>query len=197
MKGVIFTNNSKKCAELELLLAPLAIPIFRYTDGYSEPIEVIEDGATFEENAIKKLTALNHLKDVILFADDSGLEVDALNGDPGIYSARYGGPHLNDVERCEHLLSQLSETQDRQARFKCVIAVKLPHDSLQTFTGTVEGTISTTVQGDHGFGYDPIFIPAGHHDTFGSLPIKIKHSCSHRAKALNSTFTYLKNNLAF
>ena len=193
MKCLIFTNNLKKCSELAHLLSPLNLPVFRYTDGFSDPIDVVEDGTSFAENAIKKVEAIAHLKEHILIADDSGLEIEALNGEPGIYSARYGGESLTDTQRCEHVLKQLSASTNRRANFTCVIALKLPNTPIQTIEGKVFGTLSTTLAGSAGFGYDPIFIPDGHALTFAELGPEIKHSISHRARALALAFEYIKN----
>ncbi len=191
MKCIIFTNNLKKCNELKHLLSSLNLPVFRYTDGFSPSLEVIEDGLTFEANALKKLSAISHLNSHILIADDSGLEIDCLNGEPGVFSARYGGDSLSDIQRCDYVLSKMKRSVHRNARFRCVIALQLPQQSPITFEGVVAGTISHSCDGKTGFGYDPIFIPSGYSKTFASLGSEIKDSCSHRSRALAKVFLHL------
>lgn len=121
-------------------------------------------------------------------SDDSGLEVDALNGRPGIYSARYGGEGLSDLERCEALLQEMEGCQDRAARFRCVIAVKGHDQNIRFFSGSVEGHLALEPRGTFGFGYDCIFIPEGYSQTFGELGPDIKYGMSHRGKALDAMF---------
>ncbi|MAH80815.1 MAG: non-canonical purine NTP pyrophosphatase, RdgB/HAM1 family [Rickettsiales bacterium] len=184
MRCVVFSNNKKKSLELQELLNKNELEVFSYGAVLGRKIEVIEDGLTFEQNAIKKVVAISQLKDDILIADDSGLEVDCLNGRPGVFSARYGGESLTDLQRCEHLLKQIEHDVNRKARFVCSIALKLPNSSIQTVQGIVEGDLSKEPKGESGFGYDPIFIPSGYDQTFAELGPLVKHSISHRSKAL-------------
>jgi XTP/dITP diphosphohydrolase len=149
---------------------------------------VRENGKSFEENAILKgVGASRHLPGLVI-ADDSGLEVDALGGAPGIFSARYAGENATDRQNIEKLLGELARTgvdeTKRSARFRCVIALARQGELLGTFEGIVEGTIVGSERGLHGFGYDPIFVPRGFEKTFAELPAEVKSTISHRAKAI-------------
>jgi XTP/dITP diphosphohydrolase len=157
---------------------------------HPEVSEIRESGASFEENAkLKALGASRKLPGLVV-ADDSGLEVDALGGAPGIYSARYAGANATDRDKIDKLLRQLARvgaTPDaRRARFRCVVALARNGSLLGTFEGIVEGMIANEVRGDSGFGYDPIFIPEGFEQTFGDLPREVKNAISHRAKAIRT-----------
>lgn len=152
-----------------------------------------ETGNTFEANAIDKAVAYGQHIDGYLFADDSGLEVDVLNGEPGVRSARYAGEHSTDAANNALLLDRLRGVDNRGARFVCVIA--LVHDGtlVKTFRGVVEGRIIHTARGTEGFGYDPLFFHEPFGCTFGEAPIEHKMQVSHRAQALAAMFTYLRN----
>ena len=157
---------------------------------------VVEDGMTFEENARKKADQYSlALPGEIVLADDSGLEVDALGGAPGIYSARYAGPDASDNEKIEKLLEQLGPVSApkgaRRARFRCVLALARKGDVLGMFEEVVEGEIADRPRGSHGFGYDPIFIPNGFQRTFGELDPAEKNQLSHRARALEKLAAFL------
>jgi XTP/dITP diphosphohydrolase len=156
--------------------------------------EVEETGATFEENAIVKALAATAHSGALVVADDSGLEVDALNGAPGVHSARFAGPHATDAANVAKLrkdLSGLGEGFDRSARFCCVLAVAQKGELLATFVGAVEGQIATSVSGSGGFGYDPVFVPEGFTQSFAQLGAESKNAISHRAKALEKLRAYL------
>ncbi len=196
MRCVVFSNNKKKLAELEDLLSDLDLDVVSYRDIVDHAIHVVEDGLTFEANAIKKVRAISFLKDDILLADDSGLEVSILNGKPGVFSGRYGGESLTDNQRCLHLLKQIEQETNRDARFVCCIALSCPKQSMQTMTGVVDGQLSFDISGYSGFGYDPIFIPNGHNQTFSELGYEIKRGLSHRFKALTQAKEYIKDFLA-
>ena len=152
-----------------------------------------EHGDTFEANAIDKAVAYGQHIDGYLFADDSGLEVDALNGDPGVHSARYAGNLATDAANNALLLERLRGVENRTARFVCVIA--LVHDGklVETFRGAVEGRIIDEARGSGGFGYDPLFYCPTFGCTFGEAGIQQKMQVSHRAQALAAMFTYLRN----
>ncbi len=152
-----------------------------------------ETGDTFEANAIEKAIAYGQQIDGYLFADDSGLEVDALQGAPGVHSARYAGEHATDAANNALLLERLRGVENRPARFVCVIA--LVHDGklVKTFRGAVEGRIINEARGSGGFGYDPLFYCPEFGCTFGEAPIEQKMQVSHRAQALAALFTYLRN----
>src|SRR6476659_7112535 len=162
----------------------------------TEVPEIRENGTSFEENAkLKALAASRHMPALVI-ADDSGLEVDALGGAPGIYSARYAGANATDRDKIEKLLRELARvraTDDgRRARFRCVVALARNGDLLGIFEGKIEGKISDTARGDSGFGYDPIFIPDGFEQTFGELPEEVKNTISHRLKAISGVAEKLK-----
>jgi XTP/dITP diphosphohydrolase len=151
--------------------------------------KVEETGRSFRENAMLKALAVSldqQLADrhLLVVADDSGLEIDSLGGAPGIFSARYAGENATDEANINKLLRELSETRDRSARFRCVIALVRDGKLLGTFEGAVEGTIVDHPRGNRGFGYDPIFLPDGFDETFGELPTETKNEVSHRAMAI-------------
>ena len=185
---VVATRNRHKTREIEDILGPQ----FSVRDlaAHRDVPEIRERGTSFEENAkYKALTASRQLP-VMVIADDSGLEVDALGGAPGIYSARYAGANATDGDKIGKLLRELERvraTDDRRrARFRCVAALARNGDLFGTFEGTVEGRITDKARGDSGFGYDPIFIPDGLKQTFGELPTEVKNTISHRAKAIRA-----------
>ena len=147
--------------------------------------EVEETGETFEANAVLKAASAAKAAGVPALADDSGLEVDALGGRPGVRSARYGGPGLDDAGRRERLLEELAGVPEarRTARFVCAVALAQPDGSVRVARATCEGRIVHASRGEGGFGYDPIFAPDAHDRTFGELPPETKHALSHRGKA--------------
>ena len=145
--------------------------------------EIVENGATFEENARIKASQAARYADMAAFADDSGLEVAALGGAPGIYSARFGGENATYPEKMAKILKELENASDRRARFVCVIALAYRGDIVETFRGEVTGRIAPEPRGTEGFGYDPIFIPDGYDKTFGELGEEVKSRISHRARA--------------
>jgi XTP/dITP diphosphohydrolase len=155
-----------------------------------------EHGATFEENAVSKAEYYSSFVDGYLFADDSGLEVDALGGAPGVHSARYAGPEATDAQNNELLLQRLTGVADRSARFVCVIALVKDGKLVHIFRGAVEGQILDAPRGSGGFGYDPLFYYEPFGCTFGEAPIGDKMLVSHRAQALEKMFTFLRGNAA-
>jgi len=185
---IVATRNTHKTHEIQHILGP----DFRVRDLGTHPdvSEVPESGASFEENAKIKALAASRQLPALVIADDSGLEVDALAGAPGIYSARYAGPNATDRDKIDKLLRELERiraTHDRRhARFRCVVALARDGNLLGTFEGIVGGRIADEVRGDSGFGYDPIFIPEGTEQTFGELPTEMKNAISHRAKAIRA-----------
>jgi len=185
---VVATRNTHKTREIQHILGPE----FRVRDllAYPEVSEIRESGRSFEENAKLKALAASRQLPALVIADDSGLEVDALDGAPGIYSARYAGANATDRDKIDKLLRELARvgaTQDgRRARFRCVVALARNCGLLGTFEGIVEGRIADEVRGDSGFGYDPIFVPHGSEQTFGELPPEVKNAISHRAKAIRA-----------
>ena len=156
--------------------------------------EVEEKGTTFEENAVKKAKEYGELANIITISDDSGLVVDALNGEPGVYSARYGGESLSDNERNRLLLSKLIDVSQEKltARFCCVIAVWAPNQKTKTFCGTIEGHISTIARGNNGFGYDPIFYYPPKKKNLAEIKLNEKQKISHRGKAVSKAIKYIE-----
>lgn len=190
---LIATYNAGKIRELTGLLSTLPLRLRRLSE-FSQVEEVEETGKTFAANAELKARLYSRQTNLWTLADDSGLEVDALDGAPGVFSARYGGANATDAERNARLLAALSRTDDaeRTARFTCAIALHEPAaGTTEIFAGTCEGRISQYPRGDNGFGYDPLFIPEGYAYTFGELPDELKQQLSHRARALAGVRAYL------
>jgi XTP/dITP diphosphohydrolase len=186
MDLLLATRNAHKTREIQQVLGPA----FTVSDLSAHPKipDVRENGKSFEENAILKAVGASRRLPGFIVADDSGLEVDALGGAPGIFSARYAGENAMDKQNIEKLLGELARTAaeeaKRSARFRCVIALARQGELLGTFEGIVEGTIIERARGLHGFGYDPIFVPRGFENTFAELPAEVKNTVSHRAKAI-------------
>jgi len=191
LKLVVGTHNPKKLKEIRELLEGLAVELCSLEDFPDAP-RVVEDGETFIENAIKKATTLADALGEWVVADDSGLEVDALGGRPGVHSARYAGDDQNDSRNIKKLLEELRGVEERRARFRCAIALARPRELLFAVERSCEGTISTEPRGDYGFGYDPVFIPEGFDKTFAELGGEIKNKLSHRGKALRAFRTELE-----
>jgi len=177
------TGNPGKLREFRLAAshAPVEIELL---PNYREIPPCVEDGATFEENAIIKARHYGRHAPGLLFADDSGLEVDALGGAPGIYSARFSGPHATDTENNRLLLEKLHGVENRTARFVCAIALVEGAQVRGVYRGVVEGTILHEPRGSAGFGYDPLFYYPPFGCTFGEAPDEQKFSVSHRGQAL-------------
>ncbi len=183
MKLLIATHNAHKLHEIRAILTMPNLEIIGM-DAFPDVPEVIEDGDTFEANAIKKAVEVANATGVLTMADDSGLEVDALEGAPGVYSARYAGEPSNDAANNRKLLVALDGITNRTARFRCAIALVEPNGTPQTVDGRCEGTICHEPQGENGFGYDPLFTPDGYDQTFAQLGDAVKNSISHRGAAL-------------
>jgi XTP/dITP diphosphohydrolase len=185
MQLIVATHNAHKTREIAKILG--SGWALQDLTAHPEISEIAENGASFEENAkIKAIAVSRKLPDLVI-ADDSGLEVEALGGAPGIHSARYAGVNASDKEKIARLLRQLAKVNaksDRRARFYCVLAVARHGQLLATFEGVVEGKIAERSRGLRGFGYDPIFIPDGFEETFAELPEELKNNISHRAKAI-------------
>lgn len=189
MKLVFATHNLNKLKEVQALV-PKAITLLSLTDiGCTE--DIIEDAPTIEGNAILKAKYIKATYGYDCFADDTGLEVHALDGEPGVYSARYAGPQKDASDNMNKLLIKLAVQQDRSAHFKTVIAFAKA-DNMHTFTGICEGEITKERQGDGGFGYDPIFKPSGYDATFAQMALELKGKISHRGIAIASFLAHLK-----
>jgi XTP/dITP diphosphohydrolase len=190
---LIATRNAGKVIEVREILSDLPL-LMRSLLDFPGTAEVAETGETFAENASIKASAYALQTGVWALSDDSGLEVEALGGAPGVYSARYAGESATDAERIELLLLELACTGDtlRRARFVCAISLADPSGRILNLSeGICEGRIANHPRGNQGFGYDPIFIPEGYGQTFGELSSEIKQKISHRARALDRTRAFL------
>jgi XTP/dITP diphosphohydrolase len=182
---VAATANKHKIAEMQAILAPLRLRVVSADELGGMP-EVIEDGESFRDNAIKKALAGARALGQTVLADDSGLEVFALHGAPGVHSSRYAGEGGNDGRNLSKLLQEMTGIAKRGARFVAVIAVAGPEGLLGTAEGEVRGIIANAPRGQGGFGYDPLFIPEGEVETFAELPATVKNAMSHRGRALQA-----------
>lgn len=180
---VIATRNKGKTKEIIDLLKDYPITI-KNLDDFGPIPEVVEDGETFDENAYKKSSFTARILGYPALSDDSGLVVEALNGAPGVHSARYAGPDATDEQRCTKLLAELESQANRSAAFECVLSLAVPGGPALTYEGRCEGTISHTPSGSNGFGYDPIFYYSPLDKTFAQMTMAEKGEVSHRGKAL-------------
>ncbi len=188
MKKIIFaTGNEGKMKEIREILSGLDAEVLSLRDAEIQA-EIVEDGNTFEENAVIKAKAICSLTGEIVLADDSGLEIDYLNREPGIYSARYMGEDTSYKIKNASLIERLEGVPDerRTARFVCAIAAAFPDGTVKTVRGTMEGRIGYEEKGENGFGYDPIFYLPEYGCTSAELPMKEKNKISHRGKALRA-----------
>lgn len=185
MKLVLATGNQGKVRELKAVLNGFDVEVLSLKD-FPQIGEIVEDGQTFAENALKKARTVTEATRLVAVADDSGLEVDCLGGAPGIYSARFAGEGKNDLDNNMKLLSLLEGVPDekRTARFRCVIAIATPEGEVFTEEGTCEGVIGREMRGDQGFGYDPLFYLPEYGKTFAELDLSTKNRISHRGRAL-------------
>jgi XTP/dITP diphosphohydrolase len=191
MKRIVFaTNNDHKLRELRQILNDEFILLSLDEIGCSE--EIPETGTTLEFNASQKSHYIWEKYGIDCFADDTGLEIKALNNEPGVYSARYAGESKDSEANMQKVLEQLKDIKDRSARFRCVFSLIMDGRETQ-FEGIVEGEILYGKEGNGGFGYDPIFKPLGYQRSFASLLPKEKNSISHRGRAVQKLVAYLKN----
>ncbi len=184
---LIATYNDKKREEIEQLLKGFeGIQIKTFADIETEPPIIVEDGKTFRQNAVKKAVTMSRFFKGLVLADDSGLEVEALHGKPGVRSARFARKNATDSENNRKLLRLLNKVpeKNRRARFVCLIALAQQGMLLDTFEGAVKGEIVLKQRGKNGFGYDPIFIPLEHEKTFAEMEASYKNQISHRGIAL-------------
>lgn len=190
------TKNKGKIAEINVIAKDLGLKVISRDEAGVPDIEIEEDGSSFEENSFKKAYAIMKLTGKPCIADDSGLEVDYLNLEPGIYSARYAGEKATDEENNNKLLKLMKGVpyEDRTARFVCVITLVWPGGNKLVARGECPGHIIDKPKGSNGFGYDPLFVPDGYDVSFGIIPEREKNMISHRAKALTKLAGMLKNN---
>ena len=189
---VVATSNAHKVDEYRKLLADQNVELKSLLDYPAFP-GVEENGKTFAENAAIKALAACKYCDVPAFADDSGLEVEALDGRPGVFSSRYAA---SDPERIQKLLGELEGQGNRRARFVCAIAIAFNGEVIETFEGEVKGTITLAPRGTEGFGYDPVFQPDGYDQTFGELSQEIKNSISHRSNAFKKALEFVEDEMS-
>ncbi len=182
---VIATRNANKLREIQEILAPLGLKVLSLRD-FPEIPEILEDGLTFEENAVKKAAAVTYQTARVAIADDSGLVVDALQGRPGVFSSRYAGQNATDADRYYKLLKQMAGVPEgqRQAAFICAVAVASPKGKEGVVKGECRGEIALAPKGSQGFGYDPVFFIPGLGKTMAELEPEVKNRISHRARAL-------------
>jgi XTP/dITP diphosphohydrolase len=195
MKRIIFaTGNAGKMAEIKAIMADLGVPILSMKEA-GITADIVEDGKSFEENADIKARTIMELTGDLVLADDSGLEVDALNGEPGIYSARYMGEDTPYEIKNQNLIDRLAGVPDekRTARFVCAISAALPDGKILHSRGTIEGIIGYESRGANGFGYDPIFYLPEYQCTTAELDPEKKNELSHRGKALREMKELLKD----
>ena len=195
-KLAVATRNLGKIREFELLLVGVPFRLVSLDEaGVPPDMEVEETGSTFEDNACIKAQAYAQASGLLTLAEDSGLEVDALGGDPGVWSARYGGPSYDDAGRVALLLDNMKDVdwEDRTGRFRSVIAISTPEGAVNTVAGAVEGMIIFQPRGEGGFGYDPIFYVPAFEKTTAEMALEEKNTISHRANAARKAVALLKN----
>lgn len=191
MKVLAATNNKGKLSEMKAIFADLGIEIISMHEAGID-VEVEETGSTFEENSLIKAKSVSLLCDYPIIADDSGLCVDALNGAPGVFSARYAGENATDEEKIAKLLNELDGVEDRSARFVSVVTFVDTDGEQISARGTVEGHITFSPEGENGFGYDPIFYCDELGKVFATASADEKNRVSHRGRALNKLYQLLK-----
>ena len=189
---VLATGNPGKVDELRALLADLPLTL-RPTGDLDAPPDVTEDADTLDGNARRKARAFHEHTGLPALADDTGLEVAALDGGPGVHTARFAGPDATPDDNKQRLLDAMEGVEDRRARFRTVAALVEDDGTVHTFEGVCRGTITTEPQGDGGFGYDPLFLPNGRDQTFAEMPPETKNQISHRRKALDAVRQFLTN----
>lgn len=192
-KLIIASKNKGKIREFKQLFSKYGVEVISLFDFEKEPPDVEETGTTFYENARLKAEQIAEIVNMPVIADDSGLQIDALDGRPGVYSARYAGEPTDDIRNYEKVLNEMSHVpnEDRTARFICVLALAIPGEETLYKEGVCEGIITTEPKGMNGFGYDPIFIPNGFTKTMAQLEDNEKNNISHRYHALEQLESWL------
>ena len=185
---IVASGNKHKIQEIKDILKDMHFDVLSKDDVGLKDFEVIEDGDTLEENAIKKAAEISKKVDGIIIADDTGLFVEKLNGEPGVYSSRYAGENVTYEDNNKKLLKELRDVpmNERNAKFKTVMVIVLEDKSIRTVEGECKGKIAFESRGNGGFGYDPLFIVDGYNKTFAELGEEIKNNISHRANALKN-----------
>ena len=194
-KIIVATGNQNKMKEIREIIKRDDIEFVSLKDEGLQDIEIVEDGKTFEENAVIKAKTIAHIKKNIVIADDSGLEVDYLDKAPGVYTARYMGEDTPYTIKNNHIIELLKDAkgEERSARFVCVIACVMPDGETFTTRGTIEGRIGYEEKGENGFGYDPIFYLPERGCTTAELPPEQKNEISHRGRALKAMYKKLED----
>lgn len=195
IKMILASKNKHKLKEIDEILKSFDIQLISMDEAGLESLEIVEDGETFEENSMKKAVVVMEKTNAITIADDSGLEVDYLDGRPGVYSARFAGENATDKDNNKKLLKMLDGVsyENRSGRFVSVISVGFPDGRRISVRGECEGVIGLEEKGSEGFGYDPLFIVPQYNKTFAQLGSDIKNEISHRAKALEKFRVELEN----
>jgi XTP/dITP diphosphohydrolase len=194
VRRILFASrNEGKIREAQAILGSSNVKLVSIRDFPDMP-EVVEDGKNFFENALKKAKTLSEFSGIPTIADDSGLEVDCLDGRPGVHSARYAGTNATDGDNIERLLEEMKgiPQENRKAAFKCVLVLYETDGSYHHFEGLFEGSIAEAPSGTGGFGYDPVFLPAGENKTVAEMDPETKNSISHRGRAFDKLKKYLK-----
>lgn len=193
MNLILATHNEHKANEIKAILSPLGVNVLSLNDlNYYQDIE--ETGSTLEENARIKALTIAKQTDSWVLADDSGLEVEALQGAPGVYSARFAGEPADSTRNIDLLLKRLDGSENRLAQFRTVLVLARNKEMMAQFEGIVKGLITKELSGSDGFGYDPVFQPLGFEQTFAEMPADMKNRVSHRAKALEQLVLWINNN---
>lgn len=193
MNLILATHNEHKANEIKAILSPLGVNVLSLNDlNYYQEIE--ETGSTLEENARIKALTIAKQTDSWVLADDSGLEVEALQGAPGVYSARFAGEPADSTRNIDLLLKRLDGSENRLAQFRTVLVLARNKEMMAQFEGIVKGLITKELSGSDGFGYDPVFQPLGFEQTFAEMPADMKNRVSHRAKALEQLVLWINNN---
>ncbi len=183
---IIATNNKNKLMEMSQIFSTVGYEVLGLKDVFEEPIDIVEDGETFADNAKIKAETISKMINKIVLADDSGLEIDAMNKQPGVYSARFMGEDTPYIEKNTWLLNHLQNEEHRSCRFVSAIALAIPDHETIVVQATIEGIIHDRIEGDNGFGYDPIFYYPPLKKTMASMTLEEKNMYSHRGKALRA-----------
>jgi XTP/dITP diphosphohydrolase len=188
MEIIIASQNQNKIDEIRLKMPFVTL---KPLDPLIFPEELLETGETLESNAIQKVKQVYARTNSNCFADDTGLEIEALNGEPGVFSARYAGPHKNSIDNINLVLEKMKNKANRNARFRTVVALMFKNE-LHVFEGICKGVILKECKGIEGFGYDPIFMPSGENKSFAEMTMEAKNNISHRAKAIEQLVEFIR-----